>query len=204
MRNKRRGLLLVVSGPSGAGKGTLCKTLVENSEDVFLSVSATTRAPRKDEIEGVSYFFKTNEQFEEMIKNGELLEWAKFCDNYYGTPRAPVEAMLSEGKDVILEIDVQGALQVKKKYKEGVYIFILPPSLEELKNRITSRGTETEDVIQERLKRARFEINQIHEYDYIVINDYIDKAVEDLRSIIYAEKCRVERNATILKEVCNI
>ncbi|MBZ4645285.1 MAG: guanylate kinase [Petroclostridium sp.] len=201
---KSKGLLLVVSGPSGAGKGTICKALIEKNPNVVLSVSATTRAPRNGEIEGVSYYFKSEQQFKEMIANDELLEWAAFCSNYYGTPKKYVEKMLQEGKDVILEIDVQGALKVRSKYPEGIYIFILPPSMEELKSRITNRGTESQEVINERLNTARLEFTHINKYNYIIINDRLEDAVKDLEAIIIAEKCRIERSQEIIKEVCNI
>ncbi|MGE4283330.1 MAG: guanylate kinase [Clostridia bacterium] len=202
MRN--RGLLIIVSGPSGAGKGTICKTLVERNANVFLSVSATTRAPRAGEAEGVSYFFKTEEQFKEMIAKDEILEWAAFCNNYYGTPKQSVDQMLEAGKDVILEIEVQGALKVRSKYPEGVYIFVLPPSMEELKKRITNRATEKQEIINERLNTARLEFTHINKYNYIIVNDTVDDAVRKLESIITAEKCRIERNTEIIKEVCDI
>ncbi|WHH59904.1 guanylate kinase [Petroclostridium sp. X23] len=201
---KNKGLLIVVSGPSGAGKGTICKTLVERNSNVFLSVSATTRLPRTGEIEGENYFFKTGEQFKEMIANDELLEWAVFCNNYYGTPKKHVYDMLDEGKNIILEIEVQGALKVRSKYPEGIYIFVLPPSMEELKNRITNRGTEKQEVINERLNTARLEFTHINKYNYIVMNDTVDDAVNKLESIITAETCRVERSTEIIKEVCDI
>ncbi|MDK2799891.1 MAG: guanylate kinase [Clostridiales bacterium] len=201
---KNKGVLLVVSGPSGAGKGTICKALVERNPNVFLSVSATTRAPREGETEGINYYFKTTQQFKEMIAKDELLEWAAFCNNYYGTPKKYVDQMLQEGRDVILEIEVQGALKVKDKYPDGIYIFVLPPSLEELRNRITNRGTESQEVINERLNTARLEFTHINKYNYIVVNDEVENAVKKLEAIIIAEKSKIERNEEIIKEVCNI
>jgi len=201
---KNKGLLIVVSGPSGTGKGTVCKALIEKNNNIFLSVSATTRPPRKGEVEGVNYYFKSKEEFKTMIQNNEFMEWAVFCKNYYGTPRKAVEDMLNQGKDVILEIEVQGAMKIRSEYPEGVYIFMLPPSLEELRNRIMNRGTETEEVIHERLNTAKLEMEYMKKYNYIVVNDDIDKTVEKLEAIIIAEKCRIERNYEFIKEVCDI
>ncbi|HBM76241.1 MAG TPA: guanylate kinase [Clostridiaceae bacterium] len=188
-----RGLLIIISGPSGTGKGTLCKTLLKQNKDLNLSVSMTTRKPRKDEIEGKNYFFVDKATFQNMISNDGFLEYACVFDNYYGTPREYVEKMLSSGKDVILEIDIQGALKVKEKYSEGVFIFILPPSMEELKNRIKKRGSETEESFLKRFKMAYKEINYVSKYNYVVVNDEVKKAVKKLESIIVAEKCRVDR-----------
>lgn len=201
---KNRGLLVVVSGPSGAGKGTVCKALVEKNDNVSLSVSATTRQPRNGEIDGVNYYFKTEEQFKNMIKNDALMEWAVFCQNHYGTPKEYVEAKLDAGQDVILEIEVQGAMKIRSKYPEGVYVFLLPPSMEELRKRIIDRGTESEAVINERLNTARLEFTHINKYNYILVNDYVDNAVEKLKAIITAEKCRMERNIELMKEVCDL
>jgi guanylate kinase len=188
-----KGLLIVVSGPSGAGKGTICKELVSKNKDILVSVSATTRPPREGEVDGVNYFFITRQRFEEMIENNGFIEYAKVYDNYYGTPRAYVEENLSNGRDVLLEIDIQGALQVKEKYPDGVFVFILPPSMEELKNRITRRGTESEKEILRRFEAAYKEINYVSRYNYFIINDKVDDAAQKLRSIIIAEKCRVDR-----------
>lgn len=201
---KEKGLLLVVSGPSGAGKGTICKALAEKNDSVFVSISATTRNPRHGEVDGVSYYFKTEQEFKSMIENDELFEWAAFCNHYYGTPKENVFKMLNEGKNVILEIDVQGALKVRSKYPDGVYVFILPPSMEELKSRIINRGTESQEVINARLNTARLEFTHINKYNYIIVNDKVEHAVRDLEAIIIAEKSRVERNQQIIKEVCNI
>jgi len=204
MMKRNRGLLIVMSGPSGAGKGTVCKALVENNDNIFLSVSATTRQPRKGEVEGINYYFKSEDEFKQMIANNELMEWAVYCNNYYGTPCKAVEDMLNEGKDVILEIEVQGAMKIRSKYPEGIYIYLLPPSLEELRNRIVGRGTETQEVIDERLKTARLEFQYIKKYNYLLVNDDLSETVKKIESIIVAEKCRIERNNDIMEEVCNI
>lgn len=187
-----KGLLLVISGPSGVGKGTVCSRLTED-ENIVTSVSATTRAPRTGEEHGKHYFFYDKEKFESMIKQGELMEWAQYCGNYYGTPRSFVESKINEGKNVILEIEVQGAMKIKEKHPEGVYIFILPPSLEELKSRITGRGTETEDVIEKRMAEVTRELSFGTEYQYYVENDTVDNAVRKIRAIIEAEQAKVER-----------
>ena len=198
---KNRGLLLVVSGPAGAGKGTICGAFMERHPEVHLSVSATTRAPRAMEQEGIHYYFLHKQQFEQMIQDGNLIEWAKFCDNYYGTPRAIVEEKLAAGKDVLLEIEVQGAMQVKEKFPEAVLIFVLPPSMEELRSRIIGRGTETMDVINKRMARAEEELNMAQQYDYFILNDVIEDAVNRLESVVQAEKIKISRNLTLLKEV---
>ncbi len=192
MQNNR-GILIVISGPSGAGKGTICKALLEKHDNIYISVSATTRSPRKGEIEGVNYYFLTKEAFEEKVKENGFLEYANVHGNFYGTPKVNVEKMLDEGKDVILEIDIQGALQVKENFKEGVFIFILPPSMEELKQRIIKRGSETEESLMTRFKNAYKEINYVSKYNYAVVNDKLDVAVSKVESIIAAEKCRVDR-----------
>lgn len=188
-----KGLLIVISGPSGAGKGTICRALLDKNPDIKLSVSCTTRNPRQNEVEGINYYFITKEKFKEMIDADEFLEYAEVYDNFYGTPKAKVESILNEGKDIILEIDIQGALKVKEKYPEGVFVFIMPPSMEELKNRIKKRGSETEESLIKRFKSAFQEINYVANYNYVIVNDEVEKAVEKLEAIILAEKCRVDR-----------
>ncbi|HHW71174.1 MAG TPA: guanylate kinase [Clostridiales bacterium] len=191
---QKEGLLIVISGPSGAGKGTVCRSYLKRNPDTILSVSVTTRQPRRGEKEGVNYFFRDKSTFESMIENDEFLEYAMVYDNYYGTPKEYVFKHLNRGKDVILEIDIQGALQVKKNFEKGVFIFIMPPSMKELKRRIVSRGTETPEVIMKRFKSAYDEINFIDQYNYIVVNDRVDKAVKKIEAIVMAEKCKVDRN----------
>ena len=189
----RKGLLLVVSGPSGAGKGTICKALLNKNDQIKLSVSATTRKPRNGEVHGVNYFFIEKEEFTKMIENGEFLEYAQIYDNFYGTPKAAIIECLDKGQDVILEIEMQGARQIKEVYPEGVFIFVLPPSLEELKSRIVGRGTETQEEIEKRFSCAFEEINQIVNYDYFIVNEDIEKSVSDVEAIICAEKNKVTR-----------
>lgn len=188
-----RGLLLILSGPAGVGKGTVCKALRERMPDLVYSVSATTRQPRPGEVEGVNYFFKSKEEFLRMIEQDELLEWAEYVGNYYGTPRAFVDSMLAAGRDVILEIEVQGALQVKEKFPQGTFLFLAPPDLEELENRIVGRGTESEETIRKRMEVARAEIELMDHYDYVVVNDEIEYACERVQAIITAEHLKRER-----------
>lgn len=195
-----KGLLIVVSGPSGAGKGTVMNKLIAGG-DYALSVSATTRSPREGEQDGINYFFKTREEFEKMIADNEFLEYAEFCGNYYGTPLPYVNQKLDEGKNVILEIEVKGAFQVKEKCPEAVLIFLAPPSMKELEERLVGRGTESPEVIAERLARAMEELDLIDDYDYVVINDDVDEAVADIRSIVKAEQRRAARNIGINKKI---
>lgn len=194
IREKSKGLLIVVSGPSGAGKDTICNKVVEEMKDTKISVSMTSRAPRGKEVEGVDYYFVTKEEFEERIKNDEFLEYAVVHNNqYYGTPKTKLEEDINKGKNVILVIDIQGALKVKEIVKEALFIFIMPPSMEELKDRLIKRNTETKDKILERFKTAYNEINEFTKYNYVVVNDRVEKAVDKVKSIITAEKCRVDR-----------
>ncbi|MBA5850527.1 guanylate kinase [Clostridium sp. cel8] len=189
---KKKGLLVIISGPSGAGKGTVCKELIKKN-DLWISVSATTRKPRAGEVDGSNYYFLTKEEFESKIKNNDFLEYAEVYGNYYGTPKDKVLEAINLGKDVILEIDIQGALKVKKNYPQGVFIFILPPSMEELKKRIINRGSETQESLMTRFNSAYKEINYISKYNYAVVNDTVENAVKNIESIITAEKCRVDR-----------
>lgn len=196
-----KGFLLVVSGPSGSGKGTVSKALLNRRDDIVFSVSATTRKPRVGEEDGVNYFFLDEEKFNDMVKNGEFLEYAFVHNNYYGTPKKFVLDEIAKGEIVLLEIDVQGALQVKKNYKEAVFVFLLPPTMDELKNRIIKRGTESEEDINIRFENAFKELDFVGEYDYFVINDRVDDAVESIESIIAAEKLRVKRHKDIKERV---
>ena len=191
-----KGVLLIVSGPSGSGKGTIVERLVSDL-GYFVSISATTRAPRPNEIDGVHYFFNTVDSFEKMIENGELLEHARFCDNYYGTPKKYVEEQLASGNNIILEIEVQGALQVKKKYEDAVLIFTMPPTLTELRRRLENRGTEDMETIDKRIKRAEEELEYLPDYDYLVINDTVNEAVKDIDCIVTAERMKCSRNPEI-------
>ncbi|MGI6128845.1 MAG: guanylate kinase [bacterium] len=188
-----QGLLVVVSGPSGCGKGTVCDLLRRRHQEMIYSISATTRKPRPSEEDGVSYFFLTREQFEQRANAGEFLEWAQVYGNLYGTPRTWVEDKLAAGHDVLLEIDTQGALQVKASYPAGILIFLLPPDLMELERRISKRGTESAEEKQRRLSAARQEINQIRNYDYLVVNDKIEQAVNKIEAILMAEHSRISR-----------
>ncbi|WP_175428386.1 guanylate kinase [Bacillus solimangrovi] len=201
---KQRGILYVLSGPSGVGKGTVRKALFERDTHLQYSISMTSRSPREGEIDGGDYFFKKREDFEQLIKDNKLLEWAEYVGNYYGTPIDYVEQTLDEGQDVFLEIEVQGAMQVKKVFPEAVFIFLIPPSLEELKNRILGRGTETEDLVNNRLSAAKVEIEMMNAYDYVVVNEKVEHAVERVEAIVHAEhfrRTRVEKQYRKLLEV---
>ncbi|CDQ19806.1 guanylate kinase [Halobacillus karajensis] len=191
----QKGILFILSGPSGVGKGTVRKALFEQSTDLRYSISMTTRDPREGEVDGVDYFFKSRDEFEKLISEGQLIEHAEYVGNYYGTPRQYVEQTLNEGKDVFLEIEVQGALKVRENFPEGVFIFLIPPSLEELKDRIVNRGTETEEKVKNRLKAAKEEIDMMDAYDYVVVNDQIDNAVSKVKAIVASEHCKRERVA---------
>ena len=190
---KNKGVLIVISGPSGAGKGTICKALLEKHKDIHLSVSATTRNPRQGEVHGINYYFLNKDEFLKKVEEDDFLEWAEVYGNCYGTPKSNVQELLDSGKDVILEIDIQGALKVKENTEEGVFIFILPPSMEELKQRIINRGSETPESLMRRFNSAYQEINYISKYNYAVVNDTVENAVNKIENILAAEKCRVDR-----------
>lgn len=185
-----RGHLLVISGPSGTGKGTICREIIDRLENIAYSVSMTTRSPRKGEKDGQDYYFVDTDEFMKLKNDGGLLEFAKVYDNYYGTPQKAVLDQLEAGIDVILEIDVQGAMKVKESYPEGVFIFILPPSMSELRRRITTRATDSKEVIEKRMNKAFWEIEKAYEYDYYVVNDNIDDAVDNVESIITAVRSK--------------
>lgn len=196
-----RGILVVVSGFSGAGKGTLMKRLMEKYDNYALSVSATTRAPRPGEEHGREYFFHTKKEFEELILEDALIEYAQYVDNYYGTPKAYVEKQLNMGKDVILEIEIQGALKVKKKMPNTLLLFVTPPNAEELKRRLVNRGTESLEVIESRLSRASEEAEGMLEYDYILINDVIEDCVDNMHNIIQSQHDAVKNRQEFIKEI---
>ncbi len=196
-----KGFLLVVSGPSGCGKGTICKELLRRNDNLIFSVSATTRKPRVGEVDGKNYFFIDDKKFDGMVANGEFLEYAYVHNNRYGTPKKFVLDNIEKGKIVLLEIDVQGALQVKSVYPEGVFVFLLPPSMEELRNRIVKRGTETKEDIDLRLKNAFKELKFIDEYDYFVVNDKVYNAVKKIEAIIIAEQSKIKRHKDLLKKI---
>ena len=191
---KDRGILIIVSGFSGAGKGTVMKRLMSDDDNYALSISATTRKPRNGEEDGREYFFKTVEEFENMIEQDKLIEYANYVGNYYGTPKEYVESMLSDGKDVILEIEMQGAMKVKEKMPDTLLVFVTPPSAEILKNRLVGRGTEDMDTINARLSRAYEEADYMEKYDYLLINDDLDQCVKELHGIIQSEHSKVSRN----------
>ena len=197
--NKEKGRLFVISGPSGAGKSTVLSNALNGRTDTVFSTSVTTRAPRPGEVEGVDYFFVDHQRFYEMVKNNELLEHAEFVSNRYGTPKAYVMEKMNEGFNVVLDIEVQGARQVNKKMPDAVKIFIVPPSIEELEQRLRGRGTDSEEAIKGRLTRARQEYLEADFYDYIIINDDVEKAANELTSIINAERCRYSNRSFILE-----
>ncbi len=198
-----KGKVIVVSGPSGVGKGTVVKELIGSNKDCALSVSATTRSPREGEAHGVNYFFITKEEFTQKINNNEMLEYAEYCSNFYGTPKDYVLKSVEQGKNIILEIEVQGALNVKKIIPEAVTVFVMPPSLQELEDRLRGRGTETDDVVGQRLKTAIAEIKQAPQYDYIVVNNTVMQCVADIVSIIIAERQKTENMLDFIKGVLN-
>ena len=194
-----KGKTFIISGPSGVGKSTVLKELFQDRDDLYFSVSATTRPPRPGEINGVHYHFTDVDEFRKMISEDAFLEYAEYVGNFYGTPKRFVDEAMEQGKDVILDIEVQGALQVKKIYPEGVLIFMVPPNLEELGNRLTKRGTEDKETINKRLRRALEEMELVEEYDYLVINDTVEQATEDMLTIVAAEKMKCSRNKNIKK-----
>ena len=198
---QKKGILIVVSGFSGAGKGTLMKALLKEYDNYALSISATTRKPREGEVDGREYFFKTVEEFEKMIAKDELIEYARYVDNYYGTPRAYVEEQLAVGKDVILEIEIQGALKVKEKFPETLLLFVTPPNAKVLRERLVGRGTETMEVIESRMRRAAEEAEGMSKYDYLVINDDLDICVKEMHEIIVSEHNRTFRNAGFMNQI---
>lgn len=195
---KNKGVLAVVSGPSGVGKGTVCARLIEKYEGCFLSISATSRSPRGAEEDGVHYYFKSREEFEEMIKNDELLEHAQYVDKYYGTPKKPCMEHIDKGENVILEIEIQGGMKVKEKEPDTVMIFVVPPSMEELETRLRGRGTESEDLVLQRLARAKEELAEMGNYDYIVVNDTVEETADRIYSILEAES---NKTSKIINEI---
>ena len=193
LKINKKGLLIVISGPSGAGKDTICQKLINECNNLYLSISMTTRKPRNTEISGKDYFFVTKDEFEENIKNNIFLEYAIYNNNYYGTPKDKVEEMINKGQDVILVIDIKGAINIQKIIPSALFIFIMPPDMETLKNRLIGRKTESIEVVVERFKTAYNEINNYKKYNYVVINDNLNECVGKVKAIIKAEKCRVDR-----------
>ena len=198
----KRGVLLVISGPSGVGKGTVISKLFDMDDNLYFSVSATTRQPRPGEVNGVHYTFKTKEEFEKDIETGEMLEYAQFSGNYYGTPRSAVEKKLSQGKDVVLDIEIQGARNVKRLMPESVLVYILPPSIEELKRRLIGRNTETEEALEKRFKTAYTELHEAPEiYDYFIVNDMVENAAIKIEDILEGERCSKSAMQEVLKQI---
>ena len=201
MKTMPKGILTVLSGFSGAGKGTAMKRLMEKYDDYALSISATTRNPREGEVDGREYFFQATEEFEKMIAQDELIEYARYVNHYYGTPRSYVEEQLENGKDVILEIEIQGALKVKEKFPDTLLVFITPPSAKELRRRLIGRGTESMEVIEQRLARAKEEAEGIDDYDCLIVNDDLESCVDELHSVIQNEKKKVARNGEFISKI---
>lgn len=197
----KKGILIVISGFSGAGKGTIVKGLMNRYQNYALSISATTRNPRAGERNGVEYFFKTREEFLKMIDEDQLIEYAEYVENFYGTPKAYVDSQLERGKDVILEIEIQGALKVKERFPDTLLLFVTPPSMQELKERLVGRGTEDSKTIECRLKRAVFEAEGIEKYDYLIINDVLDECITRTHNVIQGEHCRASRNVSNIKQI---
>ncbi len=189
----KQGILIVLSGPSGAGKGTICQELIRKNKSIHLSISVTTRPPRPGEVHGKNYFFISREEFQQLVDNDQLIEWAQVYGNFYGTPKKWVEEKLAAGEDVLLEIDIQGALQIKRKHPDCVLIFIIPPSINELQARLIGRGTDSNEVIKKRLNCVADELQEIPRYDYIVVNDSLEEATDQVKAIITAEKCKPKR-----------
>lgn len=195
-----RGLLFVMSGPSGTGKGTICEQLLEREKNLFLSISATSREKRKGETEGVTYYYLTKEQFQQMIDDGEMLEWAQYSGNFYGTPKKAVAEMIDAGKNVLLEIEPQGALNVKRMFPEAILIFVVPPSMKELKRRLEERGRESKEQIMERLEASKWEFEQAPKYNHVVVNDDLDRCVEEVLDIFHKEIQDLMKVESLLKE----
>ena len=197
----KKGILIILSGFSGVGKGTVVKRLLSDYDNYALSISATTRKPRDGEEEGISYFFKSKEKFEKMIEEDAFIEYARYVENYYGTPKAYVQEQLDAGKDVILEIEIQGALKVKEKYPDALMLFLVPPDAQILKNRLLGRGTETAEVVRDRLKRAAQEAREMGSYEYIVVNDDLDTCVKQVHALIQSAHCKKSHNTEFIKEL---
>ena len=193
IKTKNKGTLMVISGPSGCGKDTVIKEVLKNNNNLWISISCTSRPPREGEIHGKDYFFLTREEFEKKIKTNDLLEYAEYAGNYYGTPKSEIQQKLDSGIDVVLIIEIQGALKIKEILPETLFIFIMPPSMKELRNRLLGRNTETKEKAIERFKTAYKEINEVTKYNYVIVNDEIEVAANKINSIITAEKCRVDR-----------
>ena len=197
----KKGILIILSGFSGVGKGTVVRRLLSDYDNYALSISATTRKPREGEEDGVSYFFKSKEEFEQMIKEDSFIEHARYVENYYGTPKAYVQEQLDAGKDVILEIEIQGALKVKEKYPDALMLFLVPPDAQTLKERLVGRGTETADVIHDRLERAAQEAQEMGSYEYIIVNDDLDTCVKLVHELIQSAHCKKSHNTAFIKEL---
>ena len=193
IRSKKQGLLIVISAPSGAGKGTIINKMLEKNKNLWLSISATSRPMRSNDIEGETYYFYTKEEFQQKIKEDYFLEYALYANNYYGTPKKYIQEHLDKGQDVILEIEIQGAMQIKKIIPEALFVFVMPPSLKELRQRLINRGTDSKEKILERFKIAYQEMNEVTKYNYVVINDDVENAADKILAIIKSERCRVDR-----------